>query len=66
MAGLPFTVSLFLDGAVLCRASEGPAVLGLIVQRQDGNACGALGVAVWSGTHAAKFARLPFILIFLT
>lgn len=43
-----------------------PAMLGLIVHRQDGNSCGALGVAVWSGVHAAKFTRFPFILIFLT
>lgn len=41
-------------------------MLGLIVQRQDGNSCGALGVAAWSGIHAAKFARFPFVLIFLT
>lgn len=55
MAGLPFTVSLFLDGAVMCRSSEGPppAMIGLSVQRQDG---GALGVTAWSGIRAAKFA----------
>lgn len=43
-----------------------PAMLGLIVQRQDGSSRGALGVAVWSGIRAAKFTRFPFILIFLT
>lgn len=43
-----------------------PATLGLVVQRQDGNSCGALGVAAWSGVHAAKFAQFPFVLIFLT
>lgn len=59
MAGLPFTVSLFLDGAVMCPSSEGPplAMLGLIVQRQDGSSRGALGVALRCGIHAAKFAR---------
>lgn len=43
----------------MCPSSEGPplAMLGLIVQRQDGSSCGALGVALWCGIHAAKFAR---------
>lgn len=41
-------------------------MLDLIVQRQDGNSRGALGVVAWSGIHAAKFTRFPFILIFLT
>lgn len=52
----------------LCAAlAKAPAVmLGLIVQRQDGDSRGALGAAAWSGIHAAKFARFPFILIFLT
>lgn len=48
--------------AVLAKAP--PAMLGLIVQRPDGNSCGALGVAVWSGIHAAKFAQFPLGLIF--
>lgn len=39
------------------------AMIGLSVQRQDG---GALGVTAWSGIRAAKFARSPFVLIFLT
>lgn len=41
-------------------------MLGLIVQRQDGNSCSALGVATWCGIRAAELRPLPFILIFLT
>lgn len=38
-------------------------MLGLVVQRQDGNSCGALGVAAWSGVHAGtccKICPIPF------
>lgn len=49
----------------LC-AALAKAMLGLIVQHQDGNSCGALGVAVWCGIHAAKICPIRFVLIFLT
>lgn len=63
MAGLPFTVSLFLDGAVTWLQRRPPlAMLGLVVQRHEG----ALGVATWSAGHAAKRARSPSVLISLT
>lgn len=46
---------------LLCAApAKAPAgMLGLIVQRGDGNSRGALGAAAWSGIHAAKFTQFP-------